>query len=364
MRRSALLLSLFLFLTAASVFAHEPGLSSVRLVATPEGIDATFTIDYEDFRTLDAELDSAGSGPINGADFLRLRERIAKVADHTLTLTVDSGKTLVPELPPQVDLIENDNIQARLRFSAAAPGETLVISSPLVPELPQGHQEFVELADTDGKILGEGFLTASSNRLAFTLPADLASAVAPRAFRSDEFFDLGVIHLLGGDAHLLFLAGLLLGCRTMRKAVEILAIFTIAHLVSLTLVTLDIIRLSGDLVGPAIALSLVYVGIENLFCGKSDLSWRGVLTFVFGLTHGMAFAAVFNDLGGGTSQQLAFFALGLEATQFTFAALVFAMLLILRKRPALPRVIVPIVSALIAVVGLVLLIERALLIGK
>lgn len=360
MARSALLYPLIFLLAAASAFAHEPGLSSVRLVAATEGIDATFTINYEDFRTLDAELDFAGNGPINNADFLRLRERIEKMAGRALTLTIDPAETLVPVRSPQVDLIENDNLQVRLRFSAAAPGRTLVISSPLVPELPQGHQEFVELADIDGKILGEGFLTASSNRLVFELPADLASAAAPLPIPSRDFFHLGVAHLLGGYDHLLFLAGLLLVCRTMRKAVEMLAIFTLAHLLTLTLVTLDVIRSPVAIVEPAIALSIIYIGIENIFRAQSDLSWRGVLTFVFGLIHGMAFAAEFEEPGGGTLQPLVFFALGLEATQFAFAALVLGLMMALRKRPAFTRIFVPVVSALITVAGLVWFVEHAL----
>ena len=115
-----------------------------------------------------------------------------------------------------------------------------------------------------------------------------------------------------------------------------------------------------------IAASIAYIGIENIFRPRADLSWRGALTFVFGLVHGMGFAGALKELGvgadgGGVFRPLLFFSLGLEATQLGLAALVFPPLLWLRTKPAFPRLGVPACSGLVALAGLYWLVERTLL---
>jgi Na+-transporting NADH:ubiquinone oxidoreductase subunit NqrD len=60
--------------------------------------------------------------------------------------------------------------------------------------------------------------------------------------------------------------------------------------VTLTLAVLDIVTLAVRFVGSAIALTIVYVAAENLW--RKDLRWRWLLTFIFGLIHGLGFAGI------------------------------------------------------------------------
>ena len=79
-----------------------------------------------------------------------------------------------------------------------------------------------------------------------------------------SFFLFGVEHIMTGYDHLLFLAALLLACTTFYEAATIITCFTIAHSITLAMAALDVVRLSGAIVEPLIALSIVYIAIENL----------------------------------------------------------------------------------------------------
>lgn len=377
-RRLRWLVALALWLAAAVPgYAHDPGLSSLRVTFTPAGVETKLTVHFFDLEALAPDLDANHDGRLDAAEFARARARLLEIARHPVDLALgeDGSGSFTPAADPKVELLGDNNLQFTTRFLAPGPasGATrLTVTSRLIGTLPRGHRHFLEVLGPDGRNVGEGFLAAAADHLSFALPtagAAVAAVEPPRPVRFGEFFFLGVNHLLTGYDHLLFLAGLLLVCRSLLKAFQMLTLFTVAHSVTLTLVTLDWLKPSSAIVEPMIAASIAYIGIENIFRPRADLSWRGVLTFVFGLVHGMGFAGALKELGvgsGGTSgvfRPLLFFSLGLEATQLGLAALVFPLLLWLRTKPAFPRLWVPACSGLIALAGLYWLVERTLLGG-
>ena len=120
------------------------------------------------------------------------------------------------------------------------------------------------------------------------------------------------------------------------------------------------------MVEPAIAASIVYVGIENLFGGKGRLQWRWVLTFAFGLIHGLGFASVLREMGVATAGVAAIvplvsFNLGVEAGQLSVAAVALPIIWKLRERPSFLRVGVPACSFVVALAGGYWFLERTLL---
>ena len=364
-QRFALCLALWLTIVSP-LFAHDPGLSSIRVTSAPTGLAAVLTIHAYDLETVLPDLDANHDGTLDPAEFAHARPALARLARQAVLITLAGDTPLAPSTDPQVTLIENNNVQMHLRFPALLPGSPLEISSELVPRLPGGHRQFVEVADAAGKSLGEGFLSAGDDRLSLRLPAlptGGAKVVNSGQVRFGEFFFLGVNHLLTGYDHLLFLGGLLIVCRSLLKAFQMLTLFTIAHSVTLTLVTLNLIKAPSALIEPTIAASIAYIGIENIFRPKADLSWRGVLTFAFGLIHGMGFAGALKELGvgsdgGGVFRPLFYFSLGLETTQLSLAALVFPFLLWFRTMPAFPRLWVPASSGLIAFAGIFWFVQR------
>ncbi|MHA3771765.1 HupE/UreJ family protein [Verrucomicrobiota bacterium sgz303538] len=106
-----------------------------------------------------------------------------------------------------------------------------------------------------------------------------------------EYFWHGVMHILTGYDHLLFVAALVLATVTFWEMVKVIAAFTLAHTLTLILSVLDIVRLPSWIVEPVIAGSIVFVAVENLLFPKRAQSWiRLVVAFGFGLIHGLGFA--------------------------------------------------------------------------
>ncbi len=72
--------------------------------------------------------------------------------------------------------------------------------------------------------------------------------------------------------------------------------FTVAHSITLALSMKSIIVAPGAVVEPIIALSILFVSIENLLLTELK-PWRVLLVFMFGLVHGMGFADSLNEIG-------------------------------------------------------------------
>lgn len=112
-----------------------------------------------------------------------------------------------------------------------------------------------------------------------------------------RYLVLGYTHILPeGLDHILFVVGLFLLSQKMSALLWQISAFTVAHTITLALASLGIVRLSSGIVEPLIALSIAYVGIENL-CTKRLMPWRPAVVFGFGLLHGMGFAGVLTTIG-------------------------------------------------------------------
>jgi hypothetical protein len=99
------------------------------------------------------------------------------------------------------------------------------------------------------------------------------------------FFNLGMLHILTGYDHLLFLLALLLRKQTFKQYAAIITSFTIAHSITISLAVLGIVDLPSRFIEATIAFSICYVAAENLFRKKINYRWG--LTFIFGLIHGL-----------------------------------------------------------------------------
>ena len=101
----------------------------------------------------------------------------------------------------------------------------------------------------------------------------------------EKFVPQGVHHILIGPDHLLFLIGLLLLGGDLRRMLLVVTAITVAHSVTLALAVLGVVSPPGGIVEPIIALSIVYVGADNLLVrGGRDM--RVWIALVFGLIHG------------------------------------------------------------------------------
>lgn len=100
---------------------------------------------------------------------------------------------------------------------------------------------------------------------------------------------------LGLD-HILFILCVFFLNTNLKKIVLQASMFTLAHTITLGLSMYGIINAPGEIIEPIIALSIVFLAIENIYSDKVK-PWRLIMVFIFGLVHGMGFAGALNDLG-------------------------------------------------------------------
>ena len=131
--------------------------------------------------------------------------------------------------------------------------------------------------------------------------------------------------------------------------------FTLAHSITLSLAMLEIFSLPANIVEPLIALSIAYIGIENIFVNKIK-NRRLVLVFVFGLLHGMGFASMLADFGmpnNAFATALISFNIGVELGQLFIILLAFVCIAYwFRYKSWYRKIIVIPASLIISITGL------------
>src|SRR4029079_15969110 len=110
------------------------------------------------------------------------------------------------------------------------------------------------------------------------------------------YLQLGYTHILpNGFDHILFVAGLCVLSNKIKVIIWQATAFTVAHSITLAMSMKNIIVAPSAIVEPVIALSILFVAIENLLLSELK-PWRIILVFMFGLIHGMGFASSLNEI--------------------------------------------------------------------
>ena len=165
------------------------------------------------------------------------------------------------------------------------------------------------------------------------LPGSGTASPPARGWRGFGFFiQQGVVHILGGLDHLLFVVTLIIAIRRVRELLIIITSFTIAHSITLVLGTLGLVYMSPRLAEPLIALSIIYVAVENVL--RQELPARARVTFAFGLIHGFGFSSVLRDLGFASADaapMVVGFNLGVELGQLLIVLPLFPLVFWLRN---------------------------------
>ena len=167
---------------------------------------------------------------------------------------------------------------------------------------------------------------------------------------------LGFEHILPkGLDHILFILGIFLLSVHLRPLLWQVTMFTVAHTLTLGLSMAGLISLPASIVEPLIALSIAWIGIENIMVQSLHKS-RLVIVFCFGLLHGMGFASVLSDFGMPANAfltALVSFNVGVELGQLTIILLAFFSVgLWSRNKPWYRKLVVIPGSLAIAVTGL------------
>jgi hypothetical protein len=151
---------------------------------------------------------------------------------------------------------------------------------------------YVVRARRDGRPALEGLLLTAREPLVLGVSALARGSTSFDKVRmAKEYIRHGIMHILSGYDHLLFIAALALAVASLWDLVRVISAFTLAHSITLTLSVLNIVRLPSSVVEPMIAASIVFVALQNvIFPEKSHGAGRLVVAFFFGLFHGLGFA--------------------------------------------------------------------------
>lgn len=165
---------------------------------------------------------------------------------------------------------------------------------------------------------------------------DVLPEVATRGDVAQDYFLLGVEHIIGGLDHLLFVLGLLVIARTPKRILLAVTGFTLAHSLTLSLSSLGFLAIPIAPVEAVIALSILCLAHEIASPRVDSLAWRYPLlvSFGFGLLHGLGFASALGEIGlarGEVVVSLLFFNLGVEAGQVLFILAVGAVVTLLQR---------------------------------
>lgn len=176
------------------------------------------------------------------------------------------------------------------------------------------------------------------------------------------YLQLGFTHILPlGLDHILFVLSLFLLNPKLKPILWQATAFTVAHTITLGMAMYGVIKPPANIVEPVIALSIMYVALENIFSNKLRASRIGIV-FLFGLIHGMGFASVLTELGlpkNAYLSSLLMFNLGVELGQVAvILAAFFLLALPFGKKPYYRKAIVIPLSILIAIIAGYWTVER------
>lgn len=355
--------ALFAAIWIFRLHAHEPGLSVAEVRPGPDALEVRVIYALGDVRrwlppySLPAGADASPEASRAALEVLR------PLLTELWELRV--GSSAIAPTDTGVEILAGEAAAFRFRYAPVAGSVALAVRSLRLSSLPDSHRQVLRLFSPDGRLSYETTLT--STRAEATLPrgtknGPLAQAATPSA---GDFFKLGVEHIWMGYDHLLFLFGLLVVARTFRSVLVIISCFTLAHSITLAVATLGWVWLPPAFVEPAIAASIVFVGVENLALRGREPEWRGAMTFLFGLVHGFGFASVLRDLGVGSSGTaiagpLVWFNLGVEAGQIGVAALALPLIAFAFRSETMRLRGGVVASILVSLAGLYWLAERTL----
>jgi hypothetical protein len=226
-----------------------------------------------------------------------------------------------------VDMIpERQGLQLHFRIHTPRPA-TLGIHALMFP-YDRLHQTFVNVYE-DGSLRQQFVLSVdNADRTYYTGTTQGAVAVIK------TFIPAGIHHILIGPDHILFLIGLLLLGGGWKALLKIVTAFTIGHSITLSLAALNIVTPPPNIIEPAIALSIVFVGADNLVRGGGR-DVRALIALTFGLVHGFGFANVLREFGlprEALGWSLFSFNVGVEIGQLFIVLLVATALALVRKR--------------------------------
>jgi hydrogenase/urease accessory protein HupE len=314
----------WLMLTATRAYSHPVPFSYLDVRMRGASIDVTLVAHIFD---LAHDLNLSPAEELLKPEVVRERaSTMTAMLTPRFSIGTD-GRALTPRWSPSPEILaDRQSLRFELHYDAPATPGTLQIAATMFPYDPV-HQTFINVYEGDA--LTQAIV--DGGHPAFQYFAGTRQGVAA-VIR--KFLPSGIQHILIGPDHILFLIGLLLLGGTIRQLLIVVTSFTLAHSITLSLAALNIVTPPARVIEPAIALSIVYVGADNLLArgGRDVRAW---IAFGFGFIHGFGFANVLREMdlpARALGWSLFSFNLGVEIGQLLVVVAVATALASLRSR--------------------------------
>lgn len=360
-RAGAAALVLVLASLASVAEAHQVNLSTARIELRPARMVAV------EVALKGSDVDRAvGTSLYDGAtdrvDAAKVAEAAGPIADYILDNVSVAGAdgTACRRADPQV-APDGDGVVMRIAYDCGRVAGDLVYRSTVLTAVEPAARQIV--------LIGTG-ADSQQTLLDPTHPAVTITAPAPDLWTTLQRYTMsGIEHIFLGYDHIAFLIAVVLWATRVWPVVKAVTAFTIAHSITLSLAVLGIVEVPGAIVEAAIAASILFVAVENFFSRNVGRRW--MITFPFGLIHGLGFASALKEYGlpqDAVAPALAAFNVGVEIGQIAIVMIVVPALLGIdrlfstdRAAPARPRPLVLSLSGGIAVLALRWLLLRTVM---
>lgn len=366
MRRLAVLaLALVLALLAPRVArAHKP--SDAYLTLSPSGASTVVRWDLA-VRDLDfaLALDADRDGKVTFAELRAAEGRILEAASRGLALSTPAGACPLGRASLAGVASHSDGQYAVLFFEAPCGLPGMSVKYRFLFDVDPSHRAIVRVTGA-----GEESVVVLSK----AAPDKALGAASSRSFAA--IVKEGVVHIWTGYDHMLFLLALLLPAVLAREegrwsprdrfgevawdVARVVTAFTAAHSITLSLAALGLVSLPSRFVESSIAASVVVAAANNVRPFLRQDRW--LAAFVLGLMHGFGFSSTLADVGlarGTLLSTLVGFNAGVEVGQLAVVAVFLPAAFAARRTGVYRGAVLRGGSIVIALVGLLWLVERA-----
>ncbi len=330
-------------LSSGALHAHQGSLAFWTIEAGPEAINSKIVISLLDLNFLKA-LDRDEDGLLDYDEVVAKRVLVEeKILQHFLIRNDgQQGTTEVRDLR----VLKSGNLELSVRHRFGSRLGVLEIESTLFELTDDQHQTLCRIG-VEGEFT-EYMLSVRNPVERIEILQGWPGLIQ----RMGRFLKLGVEHIFTGYDHLAFLVGLIVLGGPLSALVGVVSSFTVAHSLTLILATLDIVVLPTPFVETAIALSICYIALENMFV--REIKYRWVITFFFGLIHGFGFSNILRQMElprSGLFTSLLSFNLGVEIGQILIILVIFPLILYVSRKSWHPLAITLTSSIILALGG-------------
>ena len=265
--------------------AHEEPTSYLDLRLTADGVNAVLMASATDLAhdlpTIEPDmlLSPAGATAQGAALSEILRTRMLIIAD---------GTPLTAELRAITPVPDKRDVRLEFHYEWPAAPAIVGVRCRLFP-YDSRHRTFLSIYE-NGRLERHEIFHGDSRSVEFRVGSTQSIGAVVR-----QFVAAGIHHIFIGPDHILFVVGLLLLGGRVSHLLKIVTAFTVAHSITLGLATFELVTPPASLIEPAIALSIVCVGLHAYFGGKRH-DPRLLFAFAFGLIHGFGFANVLQEM--------------------------------------------------------------------